>query len=125
MKSEKEEYEMEAYIQFRLPQEEKEEIKEFVDTKKTSMSKFIRNCVRFFLNKNMTPAEYLMQQADSISLDKAEIPEVLYKMLEARDQKVEKQLNDINTAIKSVEFVINKGLIEHTDMIVTTLRGGE
>ena len=116
---------MEAYIQFRLPQEEKEEIKEFVDTKKTSMSKFIRNCVRFFLNKNMTPAEYLMQQADSISLDKAEIPEVLYKMLEARDQKVEKQLNDINTAIKSVEFVINKGLIEHSDMIVTTLRGGE
>jgi hypothetical protein len=100
------------FTQFETTKEEKDEIKNFVNDKKTTMSQFIRSAVRFFIDRTMTPEEYLLHEFDNKTVSSGGIPTSFLQNLERRDNELKESLNTIHQAIRDLKTSVTTEMIE-------------
>ncbi len=109
------------FTQFETTEQEKEELKRFVDKKNINMSQFIRSCIRFFKNRNLTPEEYLMKEVDTKTVSSKGIPVSFLQDLERRELEVKGSLDAIHKEIRNMKTSISNDMFEYISTIAQEL----
>jgi hypothetical protein len=105
------------FVQIETTKEEKEALKQFTDDKNTTMSNFVRTCIRFFMDRNMTPEEYLMKEIDNKAISKEDIPASFIKHLEERDLEFKNHFESIKNDINNMETKITSELLDYMQLV--------
>ena len=107
-----------VFVQFEFPKKEKEELKEFVEEKEVTMSDFVRESVRFFIDRDITPKDYISREIDRKSTSIEGIPDSFLQNLERRDLEIKDSLNNIHKEMRDMKNSVTRDLFEYLSSIV-------
>ena len=107
-----------VFVQFEFPRKEKEELKQFVEDKEITMSDFVRESVRFFIDRDITPRDYITRELDRKSTSMEGITDSFLQNLERRDLEIKDSLNNIHKEMRDMKNSVTRDLFEYLSSIV-------